>query len=360
MFHRFVFTFFIIVLLSAPVQAQDDKKPQEKKGGPPPAMVVTAKVSSGEVAPEVSYIGSVMFHELSDVAAEVDGKVISLEADHGQKVKKGDPLVVLSSDLLDKRIANARSLMEQAKADYELARLDDERMTKLFKTRSVSEGEYDKSRLGADASQRKYYALRAVLNRLQLERQKKTIRAPYDGVVLERKVHRGEWVSQGATVMTMAGDGKVDVEVNVPAGPARVVKPGLKVEVRVGAEVMDGEVYAVIPKGDVSTRTFPVKIRVLNPGNVSEGMEARVSLPSDVANKTLVVPRDAVISARGQTVVWAVLDGKAVPMPVQVVGYRGLEAGVMSDKLSEGMEIVVKGNERLRPNQPVAPAGANQ
>ncbi|WP_250645593.1 efflux RND transporter periplasmic adaptor subunit [Salidesulfovibrio onnuriiensis] len=348
------------MLLSVPAFAQDEKKEEGKQGGPPPAMVVTAKVGSGEVAPEVSYIGTVMFHELSDVAAEVAGKVVSLEVDHGQKVSQGDPLVVLSSDLLDKTIANARSLMEQAKADYELAHLDDERMTKLFKTRSVSEGEFDKTRLGAAASERKYHALRATLDRLQLERAKKTIRAPYDGVVLERKVHRGEWVSQGATVITMAGSGEVDVEVNVPAGPAQVVKPGLKVEVRVGAEVMNGEVYAVIPKGDVSTRTFPVKIRVLDPVNLAEGMEARVSLPSDVANKTLVVPRDAVISARGQTVVWAVLDGKALPMPVQVVGYRGLDAGVLSDKLQEGMDIVIKGNERLRPNQAVAPMAAEK
>ncbi len=346
----------MIAVLCAPAYAQEDKK----QGGPPPAAVVTAKVVSGEVAPEVSYIGTVMFHELSDVAAEVDGKVVSLEVDHGQKVRKGDPLVVLSSDLLDKRIANARQLMEQAKADYELARLDDVRMTQLFKTRSVSEGEFDKSRLGAAASEGKYHALQATLNRLLLEREKKTIRAPYDGVVLERKAHRGEWVSQGATVITMAGDGEVDVEVNVPAGPARVVKPGLKVEVRVGSDVMDGEVYAVIPKGDVSTRTFPVKIRVNNPGNLAEGMEARVALPSDVANKTLVVPRDAIISSRGQLVVWTVLDGKAVPMPVQVMGYRALDAGVVSDALKEGMEVVVKGNERLRPNQSVAPASAGK
>lgn len=358
MFQKVFFTLLMLALLSAPVSAQDEKEQEGGQGGPPPAMVVTGTVSSGEVAPEVSYIGTVMFNELSDVAAEVDGKVVSLAVDHGQKVSKGDPLVVLSSDLLDKRIANARSLMEQAKADYELARLEDVRMTKLFKTRSVSEGEFDNARLGAQASERNYYALRATLNRLQLERAKKTIRAPYDGVVLERQAHRGEWVSQGATVMTMAGDGEVDVEVNVPAGPARVVKPGLKVEVRVGPEVMSGEVYAVIPRGDVSTRTFPVKIRVENPGNLAEGMEARVSLPSDVASETLVVPRDAVISARGQLVVWAVLDGKAVPVSVQVMGYRGLDAGVVSEKLQEGMEIVIKGNERLQPGQPVAPVGS--
>lgn len=356
MIQRIVSIFLLSALLTFPAYAQDE----EGQGGPPPAIVVTGTVSSGEVAPEVSYIGTVMFNELSDVAAEVDGKVVSLAVEHGQKVAKDAPLVVLSSDLLDKRIANARLLMEQAKAEYELARLDDVRMTKLFKSRSVSEGEFDKSRLGAQASERKYYALQATLNQLRLEREKKTIRAPYDGVVLERKAHRGEWISQGSTVILMGRDGQIDVEVNIPAGSAQVIRPGLQVEVRVGEMTMPGEVYAVIPKGDVSTRTFPVKIRVQNPGTLAEGMEARVALPSGAANKTLVVPRDSVITMRGQTVVWAVIDGKAAPMPVQVVGYRGLDAGVLSEKLAEGMTIVVKGNERLHPDQPVAPTSASK
>ena len=104
----------------------------------------------------------------------------------------------------------------------------------------------------------------------------------------------------------------------------------------------------------MATRTFPVKIRVANDGTLAEGMEARVHLPQGVGGKTLIVPRDAIISTRGQVVVWAVIDGKAAPMPVYVVGYRGLSAGVKSKVLKEGMDVVVKGNERLRPDQPVA------
>jgi RND family efflux transporter MFP subunit len=332
----------------APAMADD-----AKKGGPPPSTVVTGKVTSGKVAPQVEYIGTVYFHERSDVASEVDGKAVAIEVDSGQRVAKGDVLVRLSTDLHDKRIANARALMEQARADYELARLDDQRKSKLFKSRSVSEGEYDNSRLGAMAAQRKYHALRVTLDRLNLLRDKAFIRAPYDGVILEREVNRGEWVSTGSTVISMGRDDRFDVQVNVPSGSAGVIRQGLAVKVDVGGRTLDGEVYAVVPRGDVSTRTFPIKIKVMNPGFLAEGMEARVSLPSGFANKTLVVPRDAVIAARGNTVVWAVLDGKAVPVPVRVVGYRGLEAGVTAEKLAEGMDVVIKGNERLRPGQPV-------
>jgi RND family efflux transporter MFP subunit len=335
------------MILAVPAFAQ-------KGGERPPSPVVTAKVTSGDMAPETEFIGTVYFTEISNVAAEVEGKVLSLDVEDGQRVKKGDPLVTLSSDILDSSIANARALEEQAKANYELAKLENERTTKLFKSRTVAEGEYDSKRLTALSAEKEMIAARAILNRLLTERAKKTIRAPYDGVVLERKAFRGDWISVGAVVAVMAADQDFDVVVNAPREAFGVVKPGLEVTVKVAGRDVPGKVFAAIPKGDVATRTFPVKIRVHNDGFLAEGMEARVVLPKGLGGKTMIVPRDAIISSRGQMVVWAVIDGKAQPMPVYVVGYRGMQAGVKSKTLEEGMDVVVKGNERLQPQQPVA------
>lgn len=351
-----VYQFILILALSLcvtmPALAQ---KPGER----PPSPVVVAKVTTGDMAPQTEFIGTVYFTEVSNVAAEVDGKLISLEVEEGQRVSKGDPLVVLSSDILDRSIANAKALMDQAQADYELAKRENERTTTLFKSKTVAEGEYDSKRLAALAAEKKMLAARAILNRLYTEKQKKTIRAPYDGVVLERKSFRGEWVSPGTVVAVVAQDETFDVVVNAPREAFGVVKPGLKVEVNAGGKQHPAEVTAVIPKGDVATRTFPVRIRIKNDGSLAEGMEARVVLPKGLGGKTMIVPRDAIISARGQMVVWTVIDGQAVPQPVYVVGYRGMVAGVKSKTLQEGMDVVIKGNERLRPQQPVAiqPAG---
>lgn len=326
----------------------------QKDGQRPPSPVVVDKVTSGDMAPQTEYIGTVYFTETSDVAAEVDGKLVSLNVEEGQRVAKGDALVTLSSDILNQSIANARALMDQAQADYELAKRENARTTKLYQSRTVAEGEYDSKRLAALSAEKKMIAAKATLNSLQLERSKKTIRAPYAGVVIERKVFRGEWVSKGAVVATIARDDEFDVVVNAPREAFGVVNPGLDVTVNVAGKELPGTVFAAIPKGDVATRTFPVKIRVKNDGSLAEGMEARVRLPKGLGGKTLIVSRDAVISARGQMVVWAVIDGKAAPMPIRVVGYRGLVAGVQSPTLKEGMDVVVKGNERLRPDQPVA------
>jgi len=337
-----------LAALSVSALAQESGKAQ---GSP----VVVAKVTSGDMAPQSEFIGTVYFSEISNVASEVEGKVLDIKVTDGQRVREGDVLVVLSSSLLDKSIRNASALVRQAKAEYESAKLENDRVAALFKSRSVAEGEFDSKRLSAEALLHKYEAAQADLAKLLEESALKKIRAPYDGVVIDTPVTRGEWVSGGSTVVVTARDDQFEVVVNAPREAFGVVKPGLKVEVGTAGTKFPGEVFAVIPRGDVATRTFPVKIRVDNDGSLAEGMEARVYLPKGLGGKTMIVPRDAVISARGDQVVWVVLDGKAVPVPVYVVGYRGLLAGVKSPKLAEGMDVVVKGNERLRPGQPVAP-----
>jgi multidrug efflux pump subunit AcrA (membrane-fusion protein) len=84
-----------------------------------------------------------------------------------------------------------------------------------------------------------------------------------------------------------------------------------------------------------------------------EGMEARVNLPTGDRKKALMVPRDAVLNLSGQNVVFAIVDSKANLIPVKVIGYQGNWVGVEADRLSEKMNVAIKGNERLRNGQAV-------
>jgi multidrug efflux pump subunit AcrA (membrane-fusion protein) len=117
-------------------------------------------------------------------------------------------------------------------------------------------------------------------------------------------------------------------------------------------------VAALVPQGDVATRTFPLRILLPSAPNLAQGMEARAILANGPVSETLLVPRDAVASAFGQQAVWTVQEGKAVMLPAVVVGFQGDMAGVRAEGLTAGMPVVVKGNERLRPGQPVAPEPA--
>jgi multidrug efflux pump subunit AcrA (membrane-fusion protein) len=102
-----------------------------------------------------------------------------------------------------------------------------------------------------------------------------------------------------------------------------------------------------VPKGDVATRTFSVKIRLKNPGGLVEGMEARAQLPTASRQESLLVPRDALVVKFGKNVVFVVDESVAKMVPVVVKGYSGLLVGITGQELAAGQQVVVKGNERL-------------
>ncbi len=326
---------------------------ENKPGGMPPALVVISEVATGMIAPESEFIGTVYYQEVSDVAAEVSGKVEEVTFEEGQRIKKGTVLVKLGSDLLEKTLRATTATYEQALSDLEKAGIDLQRAEKLHREELISEQLYDESRFRVKGIEKKAASLKAEVERLETELQKKNIQSPFDGVVIRKHVDRGEWLSPGSTVATIAMDKFVDIIVEVPEEVIKHITPHMDAMVKAGGKNIKGKVIAVIPRGDISTRTFPVKIRVNNSMSLVEGMEARVTLPSGQKEKTLIVHRDAIINKFGMTVVFAVVDSKAKMIPVQVAVYSGLEAGIYAEGLSEGMHVVIKGNERLMDRQPL-------
>lgn len=314
--------FIFVLLCSFSSLYAQEKKPQ---GMPPPANVVVSEVSTGIVAPEAEFVGTVYYQEVSDVACEVDGKVEEVSFEEGQRVKKNFVLVKLNPDLV--------------RSDYDKAALNFNRAKNLYKEDLISEQAYDERRFEKE--------------RLEIIIRKKTIRAPFNGVIIKKHVERGEWLSPGSTVATIARDDVIDIIVEVPESIISIITPGMKVKVKAGGKEINGKIFVIIPQGNISTRTFPVKIRVKNSLSLIEGMEARVILPVTKKEKALIVHRDAVITVFGNTVVFAVIDSKAKMIPVKVIGYKGMKAGIQANGLKEGMKVVVKGNERLRDGQSV-------
>jgi RND family efflux transporter MFP subunit len=306
------------------------------------------------VSPQTEFIGTVFFQEVSDVASELSGLVAHVDFEEGQRVREGEILVRLVSDLLRKRRQSTRADYEQVVANLENARIDYERIETLHKQGAIAEQEYDRNRFLVKALEKRAASLAAAVERIELELKKKGIKAPFDGVVVRKHVDRGEWIAEGDTVATLAKDDVIDIVANVPEKILAYVQKGISVKVEAGGEQLSGEVFAVIPRGDIATRTFPVKVRMPNTRSLMEGMEANIRLPSGKEEKTLMVPRDAVIWLFGETVVFAVIDGKAKRIPVTVTAYEDLQTGVAATDLAPGMKVVVKGNERLRDGQMVS------
>jgi RND family efflux transporter MFP subunit len=287
------------------------------------------------------------------VAAEVSGKVELVGFEEGDRVEEGAMLVMLDNALLVKRIEATRAGYEQVVTDLERANKDFGRLESLYSEKFVSEQDFDEARFRVLGLEKRAASLKAELEGLKVELDKKTITAPFAGVIVSRKVSRGEWLSPGSAVATLAGVDVVDVQLDVPENVMHATKKGLGVTVKVAGKKLRGKVYAVIPRGEVSTRTFPIKIRIKNAQKLAEGMEAHVSLPTALPKKALIVHRDALITKFGQTVVFVAADGKAKMLPIEVVGYSGKNVGIKAATLKKGMKVVIKGNERVRDGQPI-------
>lgn len=317
----------------------------------PPAKVVVSEVMSGMIIPEAEFVGTVCYPQISDVASEVSGKIDSVNFEEGDRVNKGHVLVKINSDLLRKDIQTRKALYEQVSLDLELARRDLNRIERLYREEAVAEQVYDEHRFRVAGLEKKSASMRTEIGRLGVEFRKKTVRAPFEGVITKKFIDVGEWVSAGTTVATVARDDAVDVLFHVPEDVLASVTQGKVTEVNAGRTTLTGKVFSIIPQGHIPTRTFPVKIRVRNSASLVAGMEARAMFPRGPGIKTLIVERDAVVSAFGENSVFACADSRVKMIPVRVTGYSGIMAGVEASGLEEGMKVVVKGNERLQDGQ---------
>lgn len=327
----------------------EDKKPQ----GPPPMLVEVAGVEQGTAEPMVELVGSVRYGRVSRIATEVPGIVEQLHFREGARVKVGQPLVTLRSDLLQTSLAGTRAGYEQVLVELERARKDLQRIKALYQEKSVSESLYDEKHYAMLALEKRAAALKASLDRQQLELQKTTIKAPFSGLIQSKLTEQGEWLATGGQVALLADDRAQEVHVDVPQQLLGYLQNGRSIAVRSGGKSYQANFEHFIPQGDVATRTFTVKLKLKNANGLVEGMEAHAQLPNGQKLEGLLVPRDAVLKQFGQDVLFLAVEGVAKMLPVKIRGYQGMQVAVAAEGLAAGQQVVVKGNERIRDGQAI-------
>jgi len=341
---RLVLPAIIAVVFAADALAQ----------GRPPARVTVAEITTGRIAPTVDLEASVYFKEVSSVATEVGGLVVEVQFEEGQRIEAGHVMVRLDSTLLEPQLRESRALVQQAEArlNQESARL--RRAEELMADEITTPQQFDDIRFTVEAFDRQVAAAQARVQQIERELEKKVIRAPFDGVVIERMTELGEWKNVGSAIAVLARSGVYDVVTNVPETFLRHVSPGMVLPVQVGGHLLEAEVVESSPRGDVASRTFPVRLRVTGREDLLEGLSAVVAMPSGTTSDGLMAPRDAVILERGEPTITLVEDGEARKVPVRVLGYSGGRAGFEADGVEAGMQVVTKGHERLRTGDPVS------
>lgn len=320
----------------------------------PPANVNVAEIRSGSLSPTQNFKGTVYFKEVSNVASEIPGKVVEVLYEEGDHLAEGAPMVRLDDSLLQADLAKLQAEVHAAEALLQQEQSRYERMRVLHEREVATPQSYDDTRFTVEAVRFRLAAAKAQATRLEEEIRKKTITAPYDGVVLLRESEKGDWKEEGDSVAVFARKNLYDVILQIPERHLPYLKPGMPLAIEVLGQAIEGKLANGSPRGDPATRTFPIRIRVEGNDWLLEGMSAEASIPTGETVKSLLVPRDAVLMEDRQFVVYTVQDGQAVRHEVEIVGVDGARTmGIQGEGLTEGMNVIVKGHERLRPGQPL-------
>jgi len=349
----------VVVLLVASLVALTntslaaEQKTPVKKSKKPPLLVTTVEVEEGAIQAEAEFVGTTYFTRVSHVATDIEGLVRKTNFVEGDKVKKGEQLVLLDSELLESEITGAKAAYEQNLVDLENARRDFNRIDGLYKDGSISETDHDSYRSKQMRLEKHSTILEAKHNKLLITKSKKSISAPFSGIIIDKSVEVGEWVAKGGKVAAVADDSNIDVWVDVPIEILEHLEKGREVRIRIGGKEYSGKYSTFIPKGDNATRTFTAKFSLENSNGIVEGLEALVLLPKGGQTAGLLVPRDSVVDKYGKTMVFLAVDNKAKEVPVEVAGYVGLQAVVTGFGLEKGQQIIVKGCKRVEDDMPL-------
>ena len=352
-FYRYFLIVTTVYLLSAPASLAKDAG---KEKGPPPSPVQVAMVKTKTVSTQISLVGTTEAFSESTVASEISGLVEYFPIKEGDYVKKGDLLVNLKETELKLRLKGAVAAKKRIEANLQNAEKELKRVSKLKETNSIAEKQYDTAFYTYRALSQELLQNESEIELLNYEKKQQKVLAPFSGFVAKEHTQIGEWINKGGPVVTLLDLDKIRITVDVPERYSVLLAPHGNVNVSIKSvsnNLFSGKIYSVLPQGNPDSRTFPVRINLANPDHkIKSGMEAMVVFNLATEIKALLVPKDAVVTSGDNRLVFMVNDGKAIPVPVKITGYYDGDVAVEGD-LKPGDQVVIRGNERLRPGQPV-------
>jgi membrane fusion protein (multidrug efflux system) len=318
------------------------------KGAPAaamPAMAVDAATAQIQTLVDgVRATGRVEAVQAVELRPDEQGRVTAILFREGQFVARGTPLVKVDDALL-------RAQAERAVADRDLATQQLERVRRLRSQNASSAADLER----AEAAARSAAASVAVLA-LQIERT--TVRAPFGGVIGQRFVSVGDYVTPSVRLLTLQTVDPQRAVIEVPERHAVRLREGQTVEFTVAAvpgRIFRAQVDFIDPVVQNELRTILVKARAPNPDRVLRpGMFVEARLATAKRPNAVVVPEDAVQPLRTANVVWAVAGGKASRRVVQL-GARSQGVVEIVSGVKAGEQVVVAGLERMAEGMPIAP-----
>jgi RND family efflux transporter MFP subunit len=335
------------------------KDPEAAKDAGPPLLISQEDVivlRSNALASGPSITGSIEPERRADLRAEVQAVVIAVLKENGDPVKRGDLLVRLDQTAIRDSLNSAQASMTAATQAYDQAERQYQRMVTLRQTNVVSAQQLEdvEIRRNSALSEREAARARVVTARQQLERTE--VRAPFTGIVSDRKVSAGDSAQVGKELLKVIDPTSLRFEGLVSADSIGAVSAGQRVNFRIhgfGERGFEGIVTRVNPAANPTTRQVEVLVRFADaqqqPDVAGLYAEGRVETRTSLA---VTVPAASIVHEGDDVFAWRMKDGKVHKVKL-ALGERDQRTGQFAviSGLVEGDSVLRYPNSALKDGQ---------
>lgn len=320
---------------------------QGKSYAPPPTAVTTLLAKRETWPATFNVIGTAQAIQGVTVSADLPGTIDKINFESGQQIKAGDILVELDT-------RQERAQLAAAEADFELAKVTYARQQKLVSEGVVARTEYDNALAQQKSTEAKVGEIKATIER-------KTIRAPFSGIVGIRQANLGQYLAAGQAIVSLQSLNPIYVNFGVPQQTAPQVRVGRTLKITsddVPGVQFSGRVTALDSVVDQTTRNIQIQATLTNPGSrLRPGMFVQVEVSLGAPRDVISLPATAINYAPYGDSVYVVTaaqdpkSGKTSKIVrqqfVKVEGSRGDQVAVVSG-INPGDEVVTSGVFKLR------------
>jgi RND family efflux transporter MFP subunit len=346
----------LTIILSLPVMLFACGKKEEKVHEAqkvPVVQISVARIEKGDLPQFSESVGTVKASREATVASKIMGFVALLSFKEGDRIKEGAVLVEIDDREINAQLEQAQAAVTEATASYRNAEINLKRMKGLMEQKSVTQQQVDNAVMQFDVAKARIEQANANVGALKVMLGYARVSAPFDGVITEKAIEKGEMATPGRPLFKLTDDRRLRLEAEIRESEIRGIKSGAAIDVRVDAvgKVIKGKVSQIVPSGDPATHSFLVKIDLPGTEGLMPGMFGRAYIPKGMT-VALMVPKGALIEKGQLTGVFVVKEKRA--------GYRMIKTGVVTgDKvevlsgLMEGEEVAVSNIEKLSDGSPV-------
>jgi membrane fusion protein (multidrug efflux system) len=333
-------------------EAQTAHQPGKRPGGPPgkhggqrpeqpPIPVAIDEAKVGSIASYYSATAALEAEKEAEILARVTGIVEVLECEEGD-------LVGVNKVLL--RIVNDEYRLRLSQAEASTANLTDraERLKDMWERNLVSAEEFE-------TVQNDLRAAEAAEGLARLDLSYTRVKAPFAGRVVQRLVDVGQNVNVGTPLFVLSDFDPLLARVYVPSKEFKKLKPDQTVELILDSDKtrLQGKIKLISPIIDPSTGTIKVTVEISEyPQNTRPGDFTEVRIVTEMRTGTILVPKIAVFTDRGDQIAYVAMDGSAERRVVEI-GFQDDEHAEILNGISAGERIITKGQRSLKHGSPI-------